>query len=300
MEIIPETAKLNINAAPPERIFRLLLNLGVEPARAQEIAAAILDWRSRAPGDGASQFDQFYLSRNPSFRPRHASLEETEELLLVKGMTPDIYYGAWQHAAEGGTGGQPRLVRHAGLADCASVFGATDRFDANTAHPALLAAVGVPPDAIAALLARRRELPFQDDGDLSRFFQSEGEAMSRLRVGGNSIFTLRATARLRRPDGAVFGPAPHRRRPGKVHAAGLRFPVPHPALVRQRVGGAMMADYRNLLAFGTGIGIAVLGADLEVAVVRVRPSGAEILGHTPSAASANGRPRSGAPSISLL
>ena len=42
----------------------------------------------------------------------------------------------------------------------------------------------------------------------------------------------------------------------------------------------MMADYRNLLAFGSGIGIAVLGADLEVAVVRVRPSGAEILGHT--------------------
>ena len=203
VEIIPETARLNINTAPPERIFRLLLNLGVEPARAQEIAAAILDWRSPAPGDGASQFDQFYLSRNPSFRPRHASLEETEELLLVKGMTPDIYYGAWQHAAEGGTGGQPRLVRHAGLADCASVFGATDRFDANTAHPALLAAVGVPPDAIAALLARRRELPFQDDGDLSRFFQNEGEAMSRLRVGGNSIFTLRATARLRRPDGGL-------------------------------------------------------------------------------------------------
>ena len=105
VEIIPETARLNINTAPPERIFRLLLNLGVEPARAQEIAAAILDWRSPAPGDGASQFDQFYLSRNPSFRPRHASLEETEELLLVKGMTPDIYYGAWQHAAEGGTGG---------------------------------------------------------------------------------------------------------------------------------------------------------------------------------------------------
>ena len=27
--------------------------------------------------------------------------------------------------------------------------------------------------------------------------------MSRLRVGGNSIFTLRATARLRRPDGGL-------------------------------------------------------------------------------------------------
>ena len=42
VEIVPETAKLNINAAPPEEIFRLLVNLGVDPGRAQQITLGIV------------------------------------------------------------------------------------------------------------------------------------------------------------------------------------------------------------------------------------------------------------------
>ena len=53
------------------------------------IAMAIVDWRS--PSARPSPFDQHYLSLTPSFRARHASFEEIEELLLVQGMTPDIY-----------------------------------------------------------------------------------------------------------------------------------------------------------------------------------------------------------------
>ena len=199
VEIIPETAKLNINKAPPEELYRLLVNLGVEPGRAQGITAAIVDWRTPAPPDAVSPFDQLYLMRNPSFRARHASLEETEELLLLRGMTPDIYYGTWQRAA--GAGGP--LVRQGGLADCVSVYGAVDRFDANTAYPAVLAAAGLPPDAIAAVAARRRAQPFRSDEDLTRFLQGAGPAMSRLRVGGNSIYTLRATAQLRLANGQL-------------------------------------------------------------------------------------------------
>ena len=39
-------------------------------------------------------------------------------------------------------------------------------------------------------------------------------------------------------------------------------------------------DYRRWLAFGSGIGIEIRGADLEIAAVRVRPSGAEMAGRT--------------------
>jgi hypothetical protein len=41
-----------------------------------------------------------------------------------------------------------------------------------------------------------------------------------------------------------------------------------------------MADYRKYLAFGSGVGIEVRGEDLEAAVVRVRPSGVELMGRT--------------------
>jgi hypothetical protein len=115
-------------------------------------------------------------------------------------MTPDIYYGTWRPAPEGTDG--PRLVRQPGLADCVSVYGTPDRFDANTAQPALLVAMGVPPDAVAAVVARRRVEPFRSDADLTAFFQGAPEIVSRLRVGGNTIYTVRATARLRRADGS--------------------------------------------------------------------------------------------------
>ena len=201
VEIVPETSRLDINTATPEQIFRLLMNLGVDAVRAQEIAAAVLDWRSPAPPEGPTAFDAFYMARNPSFRVRHASLEETEELLQVRGMTPDIYYGTWQHAPGAAEGSS--LVRQTGFADCVSVFGTAGRFDANTTHPAVLASVGVPPDVAAAVEARRRVAPFLNDADLARFLQGAAGALDHLRVGGNSIYTLRATARLRLPDGRL-------------------------------------------------------------------------------------------------
>ena len=113
VDLIPETAKLNINTATPENLLMLLTHLGVDVGRAQGIVAGILDWRNPAPG-GLSLFDQHYLSLNPSFRARHASFQEIEELLLVKGMTPDLYSGTYIRDEQG------RLVPRAGLRDCLS------------------------------------------------------------------------------------------------------------------------------------------------------------------------------------
>ena len=50
VEIIPESAKLNVNQARPEEIRNLLLLVGVVPPQADAITAAILDWRSPTPG----------------------------------------------------------------------------------------------------------------------------------------------------------------------------------------------------------------------------------------------------------
>ena len=41
-----------------------------------------------------------------------------------------------------------------------------------------------------------------------------------------------------------------------------------------------LSEYTKLVAFGTGVGIEIRGADLEVTVARVRPSGVEILSRT--------------------
>ena len=201
VEIIPEAAKLDVNKVLPEELYRLVEALGIEPERAQEITLGIVDWRSSIPQE-ASAADQYYLSLTPSFRARHASIQEIEELLLVKGVTPDIFYGTYVPVPDAELGGGPRLAARAGLADCLSVFGSIQQVDANTAAPAVLAAIGLAPFAINALVERRRSAPFTQQ-QLYDFLQSIGAASNRLRVEGHSIVTMRATARLRLANGQL-------------------------------------------------------------------------------------------------
>jgi general secretion pathway protein K len=195
VRIQPEASKLSVNDSKPEDIFRLLLHLGVDPARAKEITAALVDWRSPVPG-GISLFDQFYLASTPSFRAPHASLEEVEELLLVKGMTPELFYGSVVRDAQG------RLQPQSGLRDCLSVYGSPAHVDVNGAPPPVLLALGVPPAVVAAIVQRRHAAPFRSIEEVAAFTRgAAGPAMARLFVGGGTIYTLHSTGRLRLPDG---------------------------------------------------------------------------------------------------
>jgi general secretion pathway protein K len=196
VEYIPENSKLNVNLAQPPELTNLLLALGVDPDRAQAIVAGLLDWRSGTPGGSFSELDQYYLSLTPSFRARHASLQEIEELLLVRGITPDLFYGSYTRDAEG------RLIPHDGLRDCLSVYGSNGALDVNTVTPEVMSAVGVPPETAAAIVALRKLAPIQNMGQLAAF-NNGGRGAARLAMTSGTIVTLRATAQLRLPNGQL-------------------------------------------------------------------------------------------------
>jgi general secretion pathway protein K len=196
VDIIPEIAKLDANFTPPGDLVRLLLNLGAEFPRAEEVAAAIVDWRTAAPA-GVTQFDAFYMGLQPSFRARHASIIEIEELLLVKGMTPELFYGSAGRTPDG------RLEIRAGLRDCLSVFGSTGAVDVNGAALPVLLTVGLSPDAALAIVERRRVQPFRRMEEVAAFLGPGVPGVNRLTIGGGTIFTFRSTARVRRQDGGL-------------------------------------------------------------------------------------------------
>jgi hypothetical protein len=103
-----------------------------------------------------------------------------------------LFYGNYISDSDG------RLYASGGLRDCLSVWGSMGPFDANTMSPALMQAVGVPAQAAQMIVARRQIAPF-GMGELGQM----GFPTPRMIVGGGHvIWTLRATARLRRPDGA--------------------------------------------------------------------------------------------------
>ncbi len=197
VETFAESAKLNINQASYDDIFRVVAAVSGNVVQARDIADAIVDWR----GGGNGVFDAYYAMIGPSlgaptFRARHASFQEIEELLLVRGMTPELYYGNYVSDNQG------HLYASGGLRDCFSIWGSTGPFDVNGVSPGLMQAVGIPPEAVSRIVARREVAPFGSMGDVAAL----GVPAPRLTVGPSTqngvIWTVRATARLRRPDGA--------------------------------------------------------------------------------------------------
>ncbi len=195
VELIPETAKLNVNSVPPDRLARLLTALGVEPGPAIELTRAIVARRGGAP-------PPLSLPSGPSFPAPGASLQEVEELLSVKGITPELFYGTYVPTLDDPGPGEPRLIRRSGLVECLSVFGSENQIDANTADPAVLAALGMTPDGIQLLLRQRRTAPLNNER-LAQLAPMLGPAGQFLRLEGNTILTIRATARVRLPNGQL-------------------------------------------------------------------------------------------------
>lgn len=190
VEVIPESSRLNVNVATAQELGKLFVAMGLPPERAQILVESIVDARSGNPGT-PSPLDQFYLTVNPTFRPRHASFEQIEELMYVRGVTPDLFHGTWVRNPAG------VLVRLPGLKDCLTVYGINDAYDINTTAAPVLLSLGLPPDLVASIVQRRAVRPFLLPAELGPIMGAAGPAGGKLRIGGNAVYTLRATATLR-------------------------------------------------------------------------------------------------------
>lgn len=194
VEIIPESSKLNINSASPEELGAMLAQVGAG-ARASAIAQAIVEWRTpSAAGSGPGAYSRGLAS---SFEPPHASFQEIEELLLVRGMTPELFYGRTERGADG------RLTTYPGVRACVSVFGsAGGGIDVNTAEPPVLLAAGIPPDLVSTILRQRAAVPFTKESLAG--FAEQHPSLNRLTVGGGTgLYTLRSTARVKIQGGRL-------------------------------------------------------------------------------------------------
>ncbi|HXJ41795.1 MAG TPA: hypothetical protein VNH18_21135, partial [Bryobacteraceae bacterium] len=191
VEIIPETSRLGLNTATPDELMRLLMALGEPEDRATETVAAIIDWRTPASREHPGLFETFYLSRVPSFLPAHASFKESEELLLVRGITPDLFYGTSLDGSR------------SGLRDCISAASMGGSVDINTARRETFIAIGIAPQDADAILALRSNHPILDYKEVAEIQHTLGPAGARLAIGGSSMVTFRATARMLQPDGKL-------------------------------------------------------------------------------------------------
>lgn len=219
VEVSPENAKLNVNLASPEQLTALFEALGLPAAESLELAEAIVNWRSPRASDVATAGDLFYASLPEPYPARHAPLEQLEELLPVKGMSRELFYGRLEKTPEG------QWRRRPSLADLLTTENTFGMVNPNYAAPEVLQALfGWDPILAGAVVQARMRGPFASLTELQAAVPALplDTAATPLTFSVGPVYTLTATGLL--PDSAV------RRSARALVQVGADLPLSHRVL----------------------------------------------------------------------
>jgi len=163
VEIVNESGKLDLNVAGRKQLARLFEARGLEPAEAAQLAAAIEHWRSPAGSDDqeSEALEDYY--RNAGYRPAHERFGSLEEVLRVRGMSRDIFYGTAGFSREKG-------IRYQyGVGRDLTIYSKSPSVNVNYASEAVLLSVpGVGEDLAGPIVRERRNKPFKSLEDMTQ------------------------------------------------------------------------------------------------------------------------------------
>jgi general secretion pathway protein K len=161
---LDEGGKININRADEGTLRRVFTNLGVEEPGRTILVDSIMDWRdpdNLHRANGAE--NEYYRSLTPPYTARNGPFDTVEDLLWIRGVTPEIFYGD-----DGGAPGQrgenaPRIA----LREIFTVDSPIDRVNLRTASAEVIHAVaGIPLEKTRAFVEERKKLSDKTLADL--------------------------------------------------------------------------------------------------------------------------------------
>ncbi|HOO89325.1 MAG TPA: type II secretion system protein GspK [Syntrophales bacterium] len=94
VHVASESGKINLNTANNALLKMILSGFGLEDENRDVIVDSILDWRDKDQFhrvNGAE--DDYYRSLSEPYECRDGDFQSVEELLLVRGVTPELFYG---------------------------------------------------------------------------------------------------------------------------------------------------------------------------------------------------------------
>ncbi len=155
VRVTAEDGKININTISDTTLRKIIGNFGLEEGLRDVVVDSILDWKD--PDDfyrlnGAES--EYYQSLKEPYPCKNGPLDSIEELLLIKGVTRDLFYGS--KATEGW-----------GLKDIFSVYAMGERININHASQGVLKVLfGLPEPLTQAILTSRKEKEFRNQMEL--------------------------------------------------------------------------------------------------------------------------------------
>ena len=219
LKMIDLERKVNINTANTAELQQALTLMGVGADDLSVVSDSIQDWRSTpAPPRVAGAEDDYYQGLTPPYHCKNAPIDNLAELLLVKGVTPEMYWGgsATNHAP--GTIQHPKL----GFATAPGEepdypFGLVDIFtpissgkiNINTADVNVLQMIpGMDTNSAAALILQRAgpdgvdgtedDTPFRSTGQLAAAGVNPAAAQQAAQfcTVGSNAFEVHVTAKI--------------------------------------------------------------------------------------------------------
>jgi general secretion pathway protein K len=164
VDIEDESGKVNVNTASEEQIRALVEAAGIEKNEADLITDSILDWRDSDREhrlNGAE--DDYYQTLDPPYKAKNRRLETVEELLLVRGIRTEYFYGYPQRDPNGSA------IYKYGLSRYFTVYSSRNQINVNFAPlPVLRSVPGMPPEAAELIYERRLAKPFKSVEDITR------------------------------------------------------------------------------------------------------------------------------------
>jgi general secretion pathway protein K len=166
-----ESGKVNLNRAGGPLLKMMLNNFEIEDTDKNIIVDSIMDWRDKGNFhrvNGAK--DEYYLSLPQPYKCKNGDFTSIEELLLVRGVTPEIFYGGLKDMVavyqDKETGTERDNLRRAGFD--------FNRININAASPQMLRALPrMTEDMVQAIMKYREKKDFRSLSDLSLIVGSE-------------------------------------------------------------------------------------------------------------------------------
>jgi general secretion pathway protein K len=193
VDIQDESGKIPVNSVSPEQLRSLMEATGIGKPDSEILTDSIIDWRdadSNPRPNGAE--DEYYQSLNPPYKARNGRIDTIEELLLMRGMTAEYFYGRPEKDDKGS------VIYRYGLSRYLSPYSNNpQQINVNFAPVAVLQSIpGMPPGAAQAIYERRRAKPFKTPSEISGELGLNLGApiLSYLGVYQTAFFTLTASA----------------------------------------------------------------------------------------------------------
>jgi general secretion pathway protein K len=163
VRVVSETGKININVVSESLLRKIIEQLGLEGDAKDIVTDSILDWRD--PNEfhrvnGAE--NDYYQSLEEPYSCKNGNLDSIEELLLVRGVTPDLFHGK-----EGTKEGEEASADRVGLKNIFSIYSSGEQVDINSATPLVMNVVlGIPTEVSQLVVKAREEKGFENPQDL--------------------------------------------------------------------------------------------------------------------------------------